>query len=216
MNGSVKIINGFLGLLVRLDSITPRLDSITPTLHRTNWDQIWLKCWEMSAVFGCGSLSSFRFAVVPTWHVQVASADSYGVWFFGVQPQFLESKPSFGLLLPILQRSGEHLTRRPRPPTLPLPASLAEPVSSGWTPQVLHTPAPLQKAVCDVHAPRQRTTHTVVRWTTRLQHVFLNSWLPPTSCGQTAAVPQLSPSSAFPHRQPPLASLLPGFVCLCF
>lgn len=29
MNGSVKIINGFLSLLVRLDSITP-------TLHRTN------------------------------------------------------------------------------------------------------------------------------------------------------------------------------------
>lgn len=103
MNGSVKIINGFLGLLVRLDSITP-------TLHRTNWDQIWLKRWEMSAVFGCGSLSSFRFAVGPTWHVQVASADSYGSWFFGVLRQFLESNPTFGVSLPILQRSGEHLS----------------------------------------------------------------------------------------------------------
>lgn len=100
MNGSVKIINGFLGLLVRLDSITP-------TLHRTNWDQIWLKRWEMSAVFGCGSLSSFRFAVGPTWHVQVASADSYGSWFFGVLPQFLESNPTFGVSLPTLQRSSE-------------------------------------------------------------------------------------------------------------
>lgn len=63
-NGSVKIINGFLGLLVIIDSITP-------TLHRINWDQIWLKSWEAPAVFGCGCLSSFRFALASMWHMQI-------------------------------------------------------------------------------------------------------------------------------------------------
>lgn len=61
-NGSVKIINGFLSLLVILDSITP-------TLCRINWDQIWLNSWEMPAVFGCRCLSSFHFAVASMWHM---------------------------------------------------------------------------------------------------------------------------------------------------
>lgn len=64
-NGSVKIICGFLGLLVILDSITP-------PLRRINWDQMWLKSWEVPAVFACRCLSSFHFAIASMWHMQTA------------------------------------------------------------------------------------------------------------------------------------------------
>lgn len=63
-NGFVKIINGFLCLLVTLSSISP-------TPHSTNWDQIWFKTWEMPAFFGCRPLPSFHFTIASALHMQV-------------------------------------------------------------------------------------------------------------------------------------------------
>lgn len=63
-NGSSKIINGFLSLLVILASITP-------TLRRINWDQIWLKTWEAPTAFGFRCLSSLHFAIASMWHMQM-------------------------------------------------------------------------------------------------------------------------------------------------
>lgn len=97
-------------------------------------------------------------------------------------------------------------------PTLPLPALLAAPAPSGWRPDPLPMPSPLQKAVSDVHTPRQsqiqgwKRAHANVTWTAHLRHVFLNSWLPPSSPGRTPTSSQLS---LFLCLSSPLAVPLP-------
>lgn len=149
MNGSIKIINGFLSLLVRLHCITP-------TLHRTKQVQIWLK-QQVPAAFDCRSWSSFPFAVVPIWHTQTLPVRLLPVFIFWEYGHLRANgeDTSFRDLLTVLHRSHEGLTKRPPLPILPLP------VSSGCRPHPTHRLAPLQKAIYAMHALRQNKMYAL-------------------------------------------------------
>lgn len=122
-----------------------RPDSITPTLHRINWDQIWLKSWEAPAVFGYRSPPSSHFAAASAWHLQVLqwTPTALGFW----ESNYLRANgedASFGDSLSGLQRSSEHLTRRP-PPANSATACLASCTSTLWmetcpTPHAIPSP----------------------------------------------------------------------------
>ena len=161
--------NGFLSLLLRPDIITP-------TLHRTNWDQTWLKSWEVPAFFGCRSLPSSSFP-----------PDSCYSWVWGVQP------PK-GLWWRCQFQGLAHWSPAEQWTPDQEPTS-SQPAPVGRRPDPLHAPSPLQNTACDLHPPRQRKiqgwkrAHTNITWTAHPRHVFLNSWLLPAHLGKVPPCP---------------------------